>query len=166
VLFFLLLGFDFLPAQSLPLITNLHFGDSQSQLQSRIANLRRPSKRHVASDGSRELLELPAASLGGHSFSVSFYFRRSKLHRVEQKWTSDTQPCTAQQVLLDVTKELDASLGLAQIFTGTDAKGAPQQSSVWTLSESQLTAFLDQGDGRCNVILLLKPVVAGNADEL
>ena len=166
VLFYL--GFA-APVRAAPWVDAALFGADLSTLQGAFPDMRKLPKPVWGPGGSRGQWSLPASKVAGHGFDAVLFLRNQRLFRLEYSWKSDAHPCLARAVFDDVVQSLSAKLG-APVLSGSaeaqQTEAAAGKTAFWVAYDTDLIAYVEDTNMRCNVRLVNRPRALRNADNL
>lgn len=152
-------------AASTPLDGQL-LDSSEAELQARFESLVRMKKPVPGPNGLRGAWALPDTHLSGWPFQTIFYVKNQRVSRIEQRWTSTPDRCSAASVFAAVVADIGAKHGSGLMAQdGGDSDGT-RQSVVWQSEAFDTLAYKSQSATECSIMVIYKPHLIQDASEL
>lgn len=137
-------------------------GLSERELQAALPDLQRLRRAQSGPRGLRAWWMRPGTpGDGGDTF---FFLREQTVVHIEQRWRSDAPRCPVSTGYQSLRERLSQRLGPPSASAG-DA-GSDQASSAWAAGPYDVRLHLEQGGGRCQLLLVHELHAARDASEL
>jgi len=154
-------------AQTAPRVSESLLGLSESELLTRLPDLRRPSKPLQGPRGLRGLWTITETNPLGLVLDTVVFMQAGNVQRIEQRWAS-RMPGECQPARLSALADPIAQRFGPATLASDDAMDAStqQHTTLWTLGEAEARLVLTRTGERCAALIVYAPHVTPDASEL